>query len=148
MNKPQFYTLGYTGRKPQDLVNLLASKPNSLLIDARFAPRSRVPYWNKGPLAERIGQQYVHVPNWGNANYKNGGPIKLVDFSKGLAQVLQSEPAHVFVLCACKDPAECHRTVIAKKLLAQGYAVTEWSGLIQSPPKAKKSLGPLFGDSE
>lgn len=118
----RIYTIGYTGRKPAD-IKRLAEELDATVFDVRFAPRSRVPHWNAGNLAKLLGDRYKHIWAFGNRNYR-GGPVDLVDFSAGLEEVRQS-PRPVILMCACKDPATCHRTAIAGKLQEAGMEVTE-----------------------
>ena len=109
------YTYGYTGGSLDDLKRLVAS--GAIIADIRYQPRSRVPHWNKGPLAHALGTGYVHVPALGNQNYKGdrGPDIQIADLETGLDtlhQLLERSP--VVLLCACADYRTCHRNTVAK----------------------------------
>jgi uncharacterized protein (DUF488 family) len=118
----QVYTIGYSGRQPQHLLNL-AARIDAVIYDIRFSPRSRVPAWNGRALAAAWGDRYRHVGTLGNKNYK-GGDIELVDYEAGKAAIAAS-PKPVILMCVCADPAICHRTFIAQLLRRDGFAVEE-----------------------
>lgn len=113
------YTWGYTGTHPTDLLAYVEAL-HALLIDVRFVPWSRVPYWRKAALMELVGaERYLHLRALGNENYK-GGPIKLhapAAVVEPVRAVLRERPA--ILLCACADPAICHRSVAATYLARQ-----------------------------
>jgi uncharacterized protein (DUF488 family) len=111
------YTIGYSGWKPEQLRDTIHAL-GAVLVDVRFSPRSRQPQWAGGNLAKLVGAgSYRHLKALGNENYKNGGPIKLVDTQAGvaaLAPILAERP--VVLLCGCKDHHTCHRTTAAHAL--------------------------------
>jgi uncharacterized protein (DUF488 family) len=76
------YTLGYSGLNPIKLQKIVVHL-GALLIDIRLAARSRIPHWNQGRLEERFGADYMHVPHFGNLNYKRGGPIAIANYELG-----------------------------------------------------------------
>jgi len=119
----QIYTIGYAGRDPQR-VKEMADKLGAYLFDIRFSPRSRDPRWAKSNLQKVFGQKYIHLPEWGNANYKNGGDVQIVNFEQGRA-VIDRLASPVMIMCACKDPTWCHRTFLADMLIDLNYSVTE-----------------------
>lgn len=118
----QIYTIGYTGRKP-DQLKALAEQLDATVYDIRFSPRSRAPHWNRGRLEAMLGDRYMHIGELGNRNYK-AGPIEIADLDAGLARI-QDHPRPVILMCACKDLAGCHRSVISKHLQALGLEVEE-----------------------
>ena len=124
--KPPVYTLGYSGRTPQQIEALVESL-DATLFDVRFSPRSRLPQWCAKQLRSLLGDRYHHVREFGNANYKSAGPVELVDFAAGAAAIITwgSIYRSVILMCVCSDPAQCHRTVIAGLLRANGFQVTE-----------------------
>jgi uncharacterized protein (DUF488 family) len=123
------YTAGYSGRSLAAL-RQLAETLDATIFDVRFSPRSRHPQFSGPRLAEVLGERYVHVPAFGNRNYK-GGPVEIVDYEAGRALVA-AHPRPVILLCVCRDPATCHRTVIARRLAGQGFLVRE----LDEPPRA------------
>ncbi|MDX1994979.1 MAG: DUF488 domain-containing protein [bacterium] len=140
------YTAGYTGLLPDDLLSA-AQHLGALIVDIRLNARSRVPYWNKGPLQRAWGEAYRHVGELGNLNYRSGGEVALADEEKGVAQIvelLHQQP--VILLCACVDWRTCHRRTAAEAVAARvGVAVTHLSAddvrvlaggndLVEQPP--------------
>jgi hypothetical protein len=112
------YTFGYTGSTPGDLT-AFAGTLGAKIVDVRLSPRSRVPHWVGAALGKKHADDYVHVPAFGNRNYNNGGPIELADPTAGVelvSQILAARP--VILLCACAEPALCHRSLVALHLAA------------------------------
>ncbi|MGE3537157.1 MAG: DUF488 family protein [Candidatus Tectimicrobiota bacterium] len=120
------YTLGYSGWLPAALL-AVAQEHNAVVCDIRFTPLSRHPQWRQGQLATLLGARYQHIQALGNRNYKNGGPIALVDYEAGkeaIAALLATGQA-VILLCACAEVATCHRRLAAEQLAADfGLSVT------------------------
>jgi uncharacterized protein (DUF488 family) len=125
------YTYGYTGASVATLGAILA-RTGALLVDVRFSPASRNPEWSGSRLRATFGEEYLHLKALGNANYRNGGPIELVDL-EGAAKRLRPilEGRSVVLLCACKDHAVCHRTVAAVRLAGLLGAKVEHLGSIE-----------------
>lgn len=121
----QVYGIGYSG-KSQDQIRQIADQLDAVVFDIRFSPRSRNPEFSGARLRTNLGTRYLHVKAFGNRNYR-GGPIEFVDFEAGLAQVVASDKP-VILMCMCKDPARCHRTVIGELLRQHGIQYTELSG--------------------
>ena len=133
----QIYTIGYSGRKPEE-VKRIVEELGAVLFDIRFSPRSRDPRWAGGNVAKLLGANYRHVRELGNINYK-GGPIAFVDLAKGIDLIRQAERP-VVLMCVCKDHHTCHRAAAAETLREQGFEVTE---ITTRPAQAS-----LFWDSE
>jgi len=76
----QLYDAGYSEIKSPDLLAGAVNALGATLVDIRFSPRSRVPYWN-GPHLARLVAHYVHLGALGNRNYK-GGSVEYVDLPK------------------------------------------------------------------
>jgi len=129
------FTLGYTGRSPEEVVQLLESK-GAVLFDIRFSANSRNFRFNKGYLTSLLKERYQHVKQLGNVNYK-GGPIEIEDYQAGRAMIAAS-PSPVILMCVCKDPRECHRTAVAARLRADGFTVQEIG--MEAPKEKQESL--------
>lgn len=97
---------------------------NATLIDARLSANSRVPQWRKAALVNLLGSAYVHLPQFGNINYKNGGPIQIYSFLEGMAELNKLQPPFV-VMCACKEYGRCHRKELAERFALMGLEVKE-----------------------
>lgn len=124
--------MGYTGRKLEHVADFVEGI-DALLVDIRFAPRSRNPDYDGVALSRKLGQRYLHLRAWGNRNYK-GGPVELVDFEGGLRKVEGLPHETCILLCACSDAAKCHRTLVGSMLSEHGYGVHELgNGILQLP---------------
>ena len=140
---PTLYTFGYTNWTLVALTTALTDL-DAVLCDIRYAPRSRIPSWNRAKLVRQLGARYCHVPGLGNRNYR-GGPIALVDLAQGLAQLeeLLTHSPVLALMCACRDPQRCHRRVVAAACQAQlGLNATELQ-----PPPPPPPPGTLFPDA-
>lgn len=115
------YLVGYSGLTPERLRNI-ATSLGATVIDIRFRAGSRVACWNKSALAASLGR-YRHVPALGNAEYKTGG-MRIADYATGKAAIEAAE-SPVILMCACKSPDGCHRTVVGEMLRRDGFDVTE-----------------------
>ena len=115
MNK--VYTFGYGRTKIESLV-AYADWLDAVVVDVRMNASSRLPDWNKGKMSAALGKRYVHIREFGNANYKSGGPIVLSDPATGCAKILKVLEKHsVILLCACESVAHCHRNTVSELLL-------------------------------
>lgn len=128
----QVYTIGYTGRKPADIEKVVKDL-DAILLDIRFSPYSRVSHWMGYSLRAKFGDRYHHVKALGNANYK-GGSVEIVDYAAG-RDTIESLDKPVILMCACGDPATCHRTVVAEMLRADGFTVAEIDQSFTAPSK-------------
>ncbi len=121
----QVYTLGYAVPGAMEQVEQVMSDPSMLLVDIRYAARSRwYPAWNKKALQSRWGVRYTHEQRLGNVNYKEREkPIQLLDPDKSLegAVLLLRQGYSLLLLCACADYETCHRKVVAQ-LIAERMA--------------------------
>lgn len=122
-DKPSVYTIGYSDRTPQEL-KAIVDGLGAQLVDVRFSPASRLPQWSGKRLRELFGERYTHLRQFGNVNYKNGGPIQLVDYESGRV-LLDVMDRPVVLMCVCANPGVCHRTHIARRLRLDGFEVEE-----------------------
>lgn len=115
-----FYTAGYTGHTPAELL-AVAEKLSAIVFDARYRPFSRNPAWTGVNVAKSLGDRYRDVAAFGNMNYKGdlGHGVVLADFDTGRKLVEASEKP-VILLCMCADRFTCHRNTIAGKLAQCG----------------------------
>ena len=123
--KPKVYTVGYSGRKVSELLEII-KELDAVVFDIRFSPRSRAPQWDQGQLQSVLGESYRHESGFGNRNYR-GGPISLVNYEAGKLAI-EASPKSVILMCVCKDTAICHRSLIAEKLRLDGFEVHELGG--------------------
>src|SRR5512133_3543467 len=122
------YTLGYSGLQAEQL-HAAAQEYHLKVIDVRLSPRSRVVTWTGARLRALLGDDYLHLPAFGNVNYKNDGPIQLAAPTTGVRLAsLELEQHPILLLCACRDLQTCHRLVVANLLAeATGVPVVHWT---------------------
>ena len=117
------YTIGYGGRTPTEVLDLLKQHEVQVLVDVRAFPRSRIPGFGKSDLARLLPAEnmlYRHVEELGNANRKAGptAPARLIDESVGLSVLLDILSRHeVSIMCAERDYKHCHRSYIASRVI-------------------------------
>lgn len=129
------YTLGYQHADIEALARLV-NEQHLVIADTRITPYSPLEQWQKANLAARFGRQYVHIREFGNELYKEGG-IQIVDMQRGIsvARMWLDDGISLVLLCACHKLTKCHRLVVARELsAATGYPVTHLlpQDLIQS----------------
>jgi uncharacterized protein (DUF488 family) len=115
----KLYTVGYgeRGMSPGALL-AAAVKQNAVIVDTRMSPKAMNPVWRKYALERELGPFYKHLPAFGNTAYKTGG-IVIADFDSGCAEVHELlKVGPVVLMCACKYVHECHRKVVAEKIVA------------------------------
>jgi uncharacterized protein (DUF488 family) len=109
------YTLGYLGLDPNDLLRYMKAT-GALLVDIRYSPKSRDQRWHWGRIMHFVGHEnYLHLREFGNQNYKTSGPIQLANPALGMEKlrlILRKRP--VILLCACRDWRACHRRQAAE----------------------------------
>jgi len=128
---PDIYTVGYLAGWTPDGLRALAERVGGLVVDVRLVPSSRIPTWRAKALQAALGEAYVWVGEWGNTNYRSGGPVRLKAFQRGFERVQGLTSGHraVVLVCACRDVAACHRKVVAERLAeAWGSARLEHLG--------------------
>ncbi len=133
----KIYTIGYGGRKPQELLNLLKAIGIKSVVDVRLRPdrssmgiyaKSKDP--NKGIqcLLSRanilyfsfveLGNLFQECDDWG-ARYS----ILMKKAGDLLTERLFKVPAPFCLMCAEKDANRCHRAIIARYLKEKGHDV-------------------------
>jgi uncharacterized protein (DUF488 family) len=143
------YSVGHGNRTTEELIAILAQAGIETLVDVRAQPRStRHPRFNEDMLrsaCERAGIAY----HWAGRQLgglrapRRGSPhIALKEDVRGFADHMGSEPfkkaaaqllhmavrAPTAILCAERDPLQCHRALIADYLLLQGARVLHLIG--------------------
>ncbi len=130
------YTWGYTGSTPADLTRYMDAL-GATLIDIRYRRRSRVAHWQAWALRELVGPgRYRGIEEFGNVNYRAGGPIKLWLPKTGVAEIRPYiERGPCTLLCACADVETCHRKVAADLVAeALGLEVVHLPGRFNAWP--------------
>lgn len=134
------YTIGHSTHSIETFISLLKSHDVSAVADVRSRPYSRMnPQFNREPLKEALRNahiQYVFLGKELGARsedkscYRNGQVqydlLAQTDlFKHGIDRVTKGARTHrVALMCAEKEPLECHRTIlVGRKLYESGLAV-------------------------
>lgn len=133
------YTLGYEGADIQQFIGALQTAGVKVIADVRAVPLSRKKGFSKRRLSAQLadaGIDYVHFVDLGNPRdgrdaAKSGNTDKFHRVYlrhlntagakialKKLAELAASRPT--CLLCFEREPAECHRTLIASELATCG----------------------------
>ncbi len=137
--KPVF-TIGHSTHAIDEFLGLLRSHSVTAVADVRSAPYSRFnPQFNRESLERSLktaGISYVFLGRELGARsddpgcYENGRVrferlAKTTGFLSGLDRVIKGSKSHrIALMCAEKDPLDCHRTLlVTRELAAQGVSV-------------------------
>lgn len=129
------FTIGHSNHSIGQFIGLLRQHGITAIADVRSAPYSRYhPQYNKDALAmtlEKEGIKYMFLGRELGARpddpacYENGrvdfGKLAgRAEFKSGLERVRQdNEKYRITLMCAEKEPLDCHRTVLICKILQQ-----------------------------
>lgn len=141
---PMLWTIGHSNRPLDELVGLLTESGIATLVDVRAQPHStRHPQFNEESLREACGQANI-VYHWAGRHLGGlrqahaGSPhIALDEGRRGFADHMDTEVfrravsqvvnlaarSPTAILCAERDPRQCHRALIADYLILQGMRV-------------------------
>lgn len=123
-SEPRVYTLGYYGRQVDEVLAFV-ERLNALVLDVRLKPfSSHQPDWNRDSLEFLLGTKYRHADGLGNVA-KDAGKFQLKDPDRWLTMVekIIAKGKSTILLCACKFPDKCHRSLIAQRLVERGLRV-------------------------
>lgn len=147
------WTIGHSTRFFEEFLSLLAAHEIRRLVDVRRFPGSRrYPHFNADALAASLteaGLAYQHMPDLGgrrparsdspNDGWKNAGFRGYADYMQTAAfqqaiEGLTSEAARrrTVIMCAEAVPWRCHRSLIADRLLIQGWEIRHIIGSSQA----------------
>lgn len=138
--KSALYTIGHSNHEIAAFIDLLRQQGITALCDVRSHPYSRfVPQYSREPLKAALaaaGIAYVFLGKELGARsenpacYKQGRVqyerlAKEPIFLEGIDRVIQGmERYRIALMCAEKDPIECHRALlVARKLFESGIPV-------------------------
>ncbi len=174
MNTLTLYTVGHSNRKLEELMALLKHANIDTLVDVRAQPHSRRhPQFNEAALraaCENAGMIY----HWAGrqlggmrAPHPYSSHVALEEgrrgfadymetdaFKKGAAQLQQLAARGVCaMLCAERDPMQCHRALIADYLSLQAVRVVHLIALGESQehmlsPGARRESAALIYDRQ
>ena len=133
------YTIGYGGRTPSDFVALLTQHGIRTIVDVRLRPDrasmgsfalAKSPEKGIQGLFSRHGIGYVSVVQLGNIFLNDDNwAAKYQELLHKAGDLLTEPllapglPTPICLLCAERDPARCHRGLIATFLEYRGHAV-------------------------
>lgn len=133
MDKNPVFTIGHSTHPIETFIDLLKQHDITALADVRSAPYSRFnAQFNKDALERALKEQgikYVFVGKELGARsedpscYKNGRvryPLlaRTALFRQGIDRVLKgSQDYRIALMCAEKEPLECHRTLLVARAL-------------------------------
>jgi hypothetical protein len=132
-------TVGYEGHSVESYLNVLLQGGVTLLCDVRHNPLSRKSGFSKGPLGRAcamMGIAYEHLPELGIASAERQRLETAADYSHLFAKYerdwhTQQEASverivgwirkgeRVALTCYEREVSECHRGVVAKRVLAR-----------------------------
>lgn len=158
---PTLYTVGHSNRSIDALLGLLADAKIATLVDVRALPRSRRhPQFNQDALEKALAAARIRYAWRGKAlgGFREPRPgsrhlalrepafrgfadhMETAPFDGALGEVLAlAEGGRVAVMCAERDPAQCHRRLIADAALARGARVVH---LIELGEQCEAQLAP------
>ncbi|MBP2492055.1 uncharacterized protein (DUF488 family) [Methylobacterium sp. PvP062] len=144
----QLFTIGYEGLDPERLVGVLRSAGVAVLADVRAVANSRKRGFSKGALGTSLheaGLGYAHLRSLGTpksgrqaARAGDAGLMRriyceeVLDTAAGIAALDElaalAEASPICLLCFERDPAGCHRRVLAERLAPRGFVVGDLYG--------------------
>lgn len=167
------YTVGHSNHPLAHFLQLLQGQGVTLLADVRSTPYSRFnPQFRRDSLAAALndnGIEYLFLGEELGARskdpscYEDGrvsyGKLAATElFRQGIDRLLAAAKTHtVAIMCAEKDPLDCHRTIlVARELVRRGESVAHIlaTGEVASHDQVMQRLreklkiepGDLFGD--
>jgi uncharacterized protein (DUF488 family) len=131
------YTIGYGGRKPEELLQRLKEKEIRAVADVRLRPdrssmgiyaKSKDPAKGIEGLLAKEGIQYVSLVELGNVfldseDWMDRYTRLLLLAGDLLTLRLRDIPTPYCLLCAEKSAVQCHRKLIADYLAKQGHSI-------------------------
>jgi uncharacterized protein (DUF488 family) len=145
MAKPQVFTIGYEGADVDRFLTTLKDAGVATLADVRAVALSRKRGFSKSALRDALAHQgigYEHFIKLGTP--KEGRQAARAGDGELMRRiycddVLTTEPAQaafrdlealagaqpICLLCFERDPANCHRTVLAQRLAERGFETVD-----------------------
>src|SRR5260370_41141318 len=127
-------TIGHSNHPIEHIVGLLEAAGIALLVDGRSMPYSRrFPQFGKERLAKSLaaaGIGYVHEGAALGGKPEGGSDYDALAerpaFKDALGRLIgRAETTTLCLMCAEKEPLDCHRTVlVARRLAERGVAVS------------------------
>lgn len=163
----EIFTVGHSTQPIEKFLALLTEHGISAIADVRSAPYSRFnPQFNREELRNSLkltGIRYVFLGKELGARsddeccYVNDKVqykllAKTPCFQSGISRVIEGAVSHkIALMCAEKDPLDCHRTIlVARELADRGVGVTHilQDGSLEAHSDALSRLVSKFGLGE
>lgn len=128
------YTVGHSNHSVEQLLELLRAHGIELIADVRTSPYSRLhPQFNREAFVSQLRSRRLYYEFFGEslggrsndpACYRDGrvdyeAVARTERFRKGLELLIEiGERKRVSLLCAEREPAECHRALLVSRWLA------------------------------
>ena len=126
-------TIGHSNHAIECFIDLLKAGGVALLVDVRSMPYSRrFPQFGKERLARSLaeaGIAYIHEGAALGGKPESGGSYETLAerpaFQEALGRLIErSRDTPLCLMCAEKEPLDCHRTVLVSRRLAErGVAI-------------------------
>ncbi len=131
------FTIGYGGRDPQQLLEMLKAKGIKTIVDVRLKPeRAYLGTYAKASAPEkgieafflRGGIQYIWLPELGNVfldceDWRRRYQQLMDKAGSLLTERLTEVPTPFCLMCAEKHVSECHRSIIATWLAGADWEI-------------------------
>ena len=137
-DQPLLFTVGHSNHEWPEFVALLQRHGVSAVADVRSQPASRLPQYNRPALQAGLreaGIEYVFLGrelgarrdeagcyNGNQASYER--VARLPRFREGLDRLRRGSQEHrIALLCAEKEPLDCHRTILVCRQLRDEFHI-------------------------
>ena len=130
----KIFTIGFSGKKPDDFLDILNAAKINCVWDIRLWRTSRfVPFYSGTNLAATLGSRYEHHPEFAPttgilAGYKDGC-ITWPDYERMYRELLTTRNPtaglalnsldRICLLCTEKSATQCHRRLAAAYIAEQ-----------------------------
>lgn len=130
----KIFTIGFSGKKPDDFLDILNAAKINCVWDIRLWRTSRfVPFYSGTNLAATLGSRYEHHPEFAPttgilAGYKDGC-ITWPDYERMYRELLTTHNPtaglalnsldRICLLCTEKSATQCHRRLAAEYIAEQ-----------------------------
>lgn len=130
----KIFTIGFSGKKPNDFMDILNATQISCVWDIRLWRTSRfVPFYSGTNLATALGDRYEYHPEFAPSTeiltgYKDGH-ITWPDYERMYRELLATRHPtegitsdaidRICLLCTEKSATQCHRRLAAEHIAAQ-----------------------------
>jgi uncharacterized protein (DUF488 family) len=130
----RIYTVGTSNRSGEEFLRLLKTHGIEMVADVRSFPAGRFPHFQRGVLAQTLGEAGVGYAYLGRelGGYRSGGfevYTQTYDYLQGVERLERlSSRCRCVVLCAERLPGKCHRRFIGQSLQERGWNVVHIIG--------------------